>query len=317
MHRHLFRDIFNENQQLKNQLTQMTKNFSELSESHVSLKADRDNVLIQTKRLIVESNRMTELEKAHEDLTRDFKALSKRKDQLLWDVEKLKDKHTQTNEQLVIARDTIAKLDARVEELDALAKSQKQKLDEKVEKAPEYQQLKNEFDRLKGESQNFDKEKKGLLKVIEDQKADFEEMRLYRQKYEEAMVQIDALNEKNKKLAKDLKNAPKKFSQMANENQTLIQETADMHYNLGVFYAEQKRYDRAREEFKKAVDLKPEHAKAHYNLGYLYSQYYEDHEPAISHFRKYLGITPNDESADSVRNYLITQETYDAKVLKA
>lgn len=317
LHRHLLRDLLNENQQLKKQLSQATKAFEELSQNHTSLQMDRDNVLIQTKRLIVDSNRMTDLEKTHEGLSKDFKALSKRKDQLLWDVEKLKEKHAQTNEQLEIARDTIAKLDARTKELDVLTKSQQQKLDEKVEKAPEYRQLKNEFDRLKSESQDLDQEKKRLLKAIEAQKAELEEMKIYRQKYEEATVQIDALNEKNKQLAKDLKNAPKKFTHMANENQTLIQETADMHYNLGVFYAEQKRYDRAREEFKKAVDLKPEHSKAHYNLGYLYSQYYEDHEHAISHFRKYLGITPNDESADSVRNYLITQETYDAKVLKA
>jgi len=58
-------------------------------------------------------------------------------------------------------------------------------------------------------------------------------------------------------------------------------------------------------------------SKAHYNLGYIYAEHYENRKKAESHFKQFLGLDPNDESADSVRNYLVTRNAYDGKVLKS
>ena len=57
----------------------------------------------------------------------------------------------------------------------------------------------------------------------------------------------------NKKLAEEIRNIPKKFSEIARQNRKLIKETSEMHYNLGVFYTKNKEYDRAVAEFEKVV----------------------------------------------------------------
>jgi Flp pilus assembly protein TadD len=42
------------------------------------------------------------------------------------------------------------------------------------------------------------------------------------------------------------------------------------HMNLGAVYMRQKKYDQAIEEFSAVVNLNYYHANAHYNLGYIY-----------------------------------------------
>src|SRR3989338_8612037 len=103
-------------------------------------------------------------------------------------------------------------------------------------------------------------------------------MEKYKQRLKEAKSEIEALEKDRRELLKELEAAPKKFKDLAQQNKILIKETADMHYNLGVFYSENKRFDRAVSEFKKVVDLNPQHSKAHYNLGYIYSEHYQNHK---------------------------------------
>jgi Flp pilus assembly protein TadD len=43
------------------------------------------------------------------------------------------------------------------------------------------------------------------------------------------------------------------------------------HMNLGAAYMRQEKYDQATEEFSTVVKLNYYHANAHYNLGYIYS----------------------------------------------
>src|SRR5437016_4196428 len=47
---------------------------------------------------------------------------------------------------------------------------------------------------------------------------------------------------------------------------------AQLHNNQGVVYLNRKEYDRAKQEFKIAIELSPEYADAHNNLGIYYEQ---------------------------------------------
>jgi tetratricopeptide (TPR) repeat protein len=162
---------------------------------------------------------------------------------------------------------------------------------------------------LQDEIKNLRKESKGLEKQVKKKKD-------YEGKYKEAVEVVRTLEDENDDLKDDLKEAPKRFKDMAHENKTLIKETAQMHYNLGVFYAEQKKFERAIPEFERAVVLDPREYRAHYNLGYIYSEHFQEHEKAAGHFREYLQLEPQDEGSDWVRSYLMAQETFDGGVLK-
>ena len=44
------------------------------------------------------------------------------------------------------------------------------------------------------------------------------------------------------------------------------------YYELGVIYANEKRYEEAIQNYKKAIELEPNYAQAHYNLGRIYEE---------------------------------------------
>jgi len=119
---------------------------------------------------------------------------------------------------------------------------------------------------------------------------------------------------KNKMLWDQMQNAPKKFAELARQNKLLIAQTADMHYNLGIFYSKNKEYNRAAVEFEKVVEIDPNHAYAHFNLGYIYAEYLVNRQKAAKHFRQYLGLAKGDDKdLDWVKKYLLTWEAYDGK----
>ncbi|MCK4546325.1 MAG: glycosyltransferase family 39 protein [Candidatus Eisenbacteria sp.] len=63
------------------------------------------------------------------------------------------------------------------------------------------------------------------------------------------------------------------------------------HYDLGLVYAEQKQFERARTAFEEAYHLKSDEASVIYNLGLAYLSLAE-HEGAIPFFRKAIRLRP-------------------------
>jgi tetratricopeptide (TPR) repeat protein len=100
---------------------------------------------------------------------------------------------------------------------------------------------------------------------------------------------------------------------LARQNQKLIGETADMHYNLGVFYVQSTEYGRAIKEFEKALDLNSDNADANYNLGFIYAEHLVDREKAIQYFRNYLTYAPDAKDAEWIRKYILTWQTWYGK----
>lgn len=120
---------------------------------------------------------------------------------------------------------------------------------------------------------------------------------------------------KNRLFEQRVTEAPPKFAELARQNTALIKETANMHYNLGVFYMKQKEYSRAAAEFEKAIELTPNDAYAHFNLGYIYAEYLVNRPKAIEHFQDYLRLAKKDDKdVDWVKKYILTWESWQGKV---
>ena len=64
------------------------------------------------------------------------------------------------------------------------------------------------------------------------------------------------------------------------------------HNNLGDYYGRQGDLEKAAEEFKTAIKLKPNYGDAYHNLANIYHQMGED-DLAIENYRKALSFNPN------------------------
>ena len=65
------------------------------------------------------------------------------------------------------------------------------------------------------------------------------------------------------------------------------------HGWLGVLYRADGKYDKALEEYNKALELDPNYGEAHNALGYLYADM-RNFEKSIEHFKKYASLNPGD-----------------------
>ena len=64
------------------------------------------------------------------------------------------------------------------------------------------------------------------------------------------------------------------------------------HNNLGDLYARRGKYEKAVEEFKKAIELKPDYGDAYHNLANVYHQIGKD-DLALENYQKALELNPN------------------------
>lgn len=348
--------------------------YTELLEKYKLIKRDRDNLLLQTKRLLEQKKNTRELEESLEQrIQAERELVEKEKDQILAEYNKFKEDSKELIGQLkdneISLKDEInslkiayenSKEGARIKELEqAIADLEKEKKETisflkeqhkdqlyllKSEKQEEVSSLKKdskeEISSLRKEKDeeiySLKKESKeeisSLKKELSILKKDFsksqKELTNFTKMKERADRQIEELSddltstkkdlaeavEKNRGLEREVKDVPKKFSEIARQNKILIKETGQMHYNLGVFYTKKREYRRAITEFVKAIEMNPDDCYAHFNLGYIYAEYLVDREKAITHFRHYLRLAKgNDKDVDWVRKYLLTWETYEGQ----
>jgi tetratricopeptide (TPR) repeat protein len=275
--------------QLKEQKTEkasLQKLYETLKEKFKALEADRDNIMVQTKQLLTEKDAFTNTETQ-------FKTLTTENQKLLEEHKKLEESFGPVQVQ---ARELTGSLETALAEAAA---------------------SKAEIARISQENADMSlefKDSAGRIKKLEEDVT-------YYKGFQESFLSLnqsyEVLMKDRKLLKKQLDNLPKKFSKMARENKILVKETGDMHYNLGVFYAKEMNYDRALEEFKKAIDINPNDAKAQYNLGFIYAEHRQDRKKAEYYFRNFLGLAPNDPNANSVKSYLVERDIFSTKVLKS
>ena len=184
--------------------------------------------------------------------------------------------------------------------------------------------LKEDYQVAKEEQNTIKQEKISLMNDLKQSQKDYLILEKAKTKLEDKLAILedqvteldnknDELEKENKHLGKEARTFPQKFAELARQNKKLIEQSADRHYNLGVFYVKNKEYKQAIEEFNKVLEIKPQHAYAHYNLGYIYAEYLVDRKKAIEYFKSYLTYAPDAKDADWVRKYILTWQTWYGK----
>lgn len=281
-------------------------NYLEILKLYKNLQKDQDNILTQLKIAYGERDKVrgeAEIFKEQsEQAVKDKTSLLKQNSDLRKSMQPMTDK-------ISALEKTILKLE-RQSEADQEEIARLSKLLE----GSEVQVVKSE---LKEKERIFLKQKAEFEKMIQTANSDREnvqshsiqkESRIYglemeladvTQKYENAL-------EENRSLRARFETVNGQMLDVAREKDRAIKETAEMHYNLGVFYVEQKNFQRAAVEFEKALEWRPEDAASHYNLGLIYSDQLKDELKAISHFQRYLDLQPEAEDRNHVESLLKT-----------
>ena len=81
------------------------------------------------------------------------------------------------------------------------------------------------------------------------------------------------------------------------------------HYNRGVGYIQQEKYDLALAEFTKAINIDPRYAEAYLNRGFLYEQQ-EKPDLALSDYNQAININPRLAEAYNNRGFLSVSYTH-------
>lgn len=302
-------------QEFKDKYTGLLSEFETMKKESESLRQDRDNLLVRAKSLLADTTRLKELEAAVERIKSDNQALEKEN------------------------KDLENSLFGRGAEIKELREAQARLARERDEFKTAYEKSRKDttIRELRQEISDLQKEKNGqiakLQKENKDMGSDLGQAQKEIAQLKEQRARLTSDNErlsaslseyrdnyanaqkKNRALEAEIKGIPKKFTELARQNKSLIRETAQMHYNLGVFYTRNKEYDRAVAEFEKVVEITPDDAYAHFNLGYIYAEYMVNRKKAIENFRHYLRLAKGDDKdADWVRKYLLTWETYEGRV---
>jgi tetratricopeptide (TPR) repeat protein len=294
----------------------------------IQLQRDRSNILAQTRRLqtrIAEWRAaMQGMEKTDEEKARlasEVKKLSGRVDLQMEEIEVAKkeiDEAMERVEELLLRQNELEKEKAGVEEQYSKSRLGKNLRQLKVEKDKLYRERKQLAADLAKARKNLvaierksRDEKRGLVRQVEklqletDAKVKKYEERLQKiqKAYAEAQKEKEAMDRR-------VENLPEKFARLARQKQKLVEDTANMHYNLGVFYSKKKNYKRAMAEFKEAVELKPDHSLATYNMAHIYAAYFKEKDKAIRYFKRYLNISPGASDRSEVMKYISTWETW-------
>lgn len=275
----------------------------QLFKENEAIKVDRENLMQQIKTLLQDRSKANELGVSLEKANQDLAVLVKEKNQL-----------QETN---LTQKDEISRL--RAAQKDLIAKWDTLKTaSEKTEMMIKNKELNKKIGDLQKEKttiENNAKRRESEFDQLRQQKTqlDSEQSALKLQLKDCQKLLAEAV-QKNKKMWEEMQNVPKKVTELARQNKLLISQTADMHYNLGIFYSKNKQYERAAVEFEKVVEIDPNHAYAHFNLGYIYAEYLVNRQKASKHFRYYLGLAKGDDKdVDWVKKYLLTWEAYDGK----
>ncbi|MFW6224550.1 MAG: tetratricopeptide repeat protein, partial [Bacteroidota bacterium] len=74
-------------------------------------------------------------------------------------------------------------------------------------------------------------------------------------------------------------------------------ESQEALYNLGFFYQDQERYEKAIDTYNRLLDVNPQNINAYYNLGYINLTVMENYQKAEEYFSRVLDIDPQNVNA--------------------
>ena len=301
----------------------LEQDYTDLKKKYEELETDRNNVLTQTRTLLQEKAQWQGVEEQLENLKNTNKVFMAQKEKLLAENQKLKAEVASVLQNFDGLKQSYQDLLTKQEEADKENISLRDLLTKQVQATPEYQLLDRESKRLREENEKFGqtinlmegKLKLALDRIKKDQERELSMLRQVRgQKdlLEGIRAQNVMLTKTNMELNELINSTPGHIKDMAAQNQTLVKETAEMHYNMGVFFTENKKFEQAEREYLRALEFDPNNLKVHYNLGYLYAEDMDRHDKAMFHLEKYLQIDPNSKESEAIRSYIATRQTWNA-----
>ncbi|MCX5701903.1 MAG: tetratricopeptide repeat protein [Candidatus Omnitrophica bacterium] len=298
-----YETLAKENSALKNDYAKVNKDYQTLS-------TDRDNLIAQMKNLLIERNRAREMEGVLEAVKKEKEALEKDKQDMIGQSSRLTEEISRLDE----IKERLTKEKIQLEQALSLEKDKSN--------TKNLEQEKTELQKINSALSNDLKQKQAELSKVKDDASKLKsalskteaEIKQLQKKTDTSEKRYADAVQKNISFEKKVIETPTKFAELARQNKALIKETANMHYNLGVFYMKGKEYTRAIAELEKTIELTPDDAYAHFNLGYIYAEYLVDRPKAIEHFSHYLRLSKSkDKDVDWVRKYILTWETYGGK----
>ncbi len=291
--------------------------YAKLERDYNNLSMDRDNLINQAKSLLGNKGRADELEgllaenkKEREIFEKDNNELVNKNLGLEEKCEKLETDIGRLQNEKKRAEDLLAK------ERD---KSQIKRLEqEKAQLQKELNALKLSLSQVRAESGRY---KDLSARTQSNLESGNKSLETKTEELEKLRLKVETLNKsyseavrKNRELEQRVLTTPGKFAELARQNKTLIRQTANMHYNLGVFYTKNKEYTRAVAEFEKALELRPDDDYSHFNIGYIYAEYLVNRPKAVEHFRHFLRLTKSsDKDVDWVKKYILTWQSWAGK----
>lgn len=308
-------------QKIESDARQLKIDHAELKKKYADLESDRNNVLDQTKKLLVERSKYTETEEAYDQLKKSDEILLKQKDKLHRENEKLRKERDSVVAYFEKMKESYQQSQAANKGLETELGRVRRSLADKVENAPEYKAIALKAQKVEAENGQL----KAAVKMLQDtlkktnerlKKIAARENKMKKQiltsekSLQKAKKDLQVMAKTNQGMNQAVQIAPQKFSKMAEENKRLVRETAEMHFNLGVFYTKNHNSVMAVKEFERALQIDPNSAKGHYNLAYLYAEELDKHDEAMAHFKRFLEIDPHAREAETVRSYLLERQSF-------
>ncbi|MDD5255234.1 MAG: tetratricopeptide repeat protein [Candidatus Omnitrophica bacterium] len=296
--------------ELDNALRKVKTEYTDLQKKLEEITAQRQQLDVQVKGLLSDRDLARKLEGERETLKADKEIVQKQK-------EAAEKARLELDAQIAALKDKIRGLET----------VQVQLYKEKEQVAASLTELRDKtgVKKLEDENAALKKENGALSKSLNQAQSELEKLKNQESKLREDFKKQSAkLEDAEKNLQEQARkfkafeqtyvDAPLKCADLARQNKTLIRRTANMHYNMGVFYTKQKEYSRAISEFEKAVQLAPDDAASYFNLGYIYAEYIQHRQRAIEYFRKYLQYADkNDKDTDWAKKYILTWQAWDGK----
>ena len=278
--------------------------YQKLKSDYDALKLNYDNAVAQAKALLVYKNQSRNIEAATSQFDTERQQLLKDKKDAQAKLTELEEKIKPLEAQIVKItqeRDDIKKSFEKASVVNIIGEDQGKKTAGLEKERKELQENVSDLER------------KAKLKEHEAQKKDAQ-LDLQKRQIDDMKAKYEEAKKKNRGLENKLEDMPRRMAELARENKILVKSTALMHYNLGVFYTQNKDFNRAIPEFEKAVELNPDDSASYFNLGYIYAEHLENRAKAITYFRQFLKLTKKDDKdADWVKRYILTWQTWEGK----
>lgn len=295
------------------------------------IRTDRDNILKQAKIFLADKESLeAEIKKLKGEDSQvgvELEAFKKENEILKSEIETLKKETAEEQEDRFKEKED---LEQRIADLEAQAAS----LAAVTSDYPpaKIQQLVEDHNRLDVENLNLAKQILEYEKQIEDWKRqlkpfELDREELYRvrtenQELKKRFKYINELEERQKQLLQEnaeyreklevmkgkFKESVPGLARVSRISQKMMRENADMHYNLGTIFLNNKQHREAIREYEQVLELRPNDPDTHYNLGVLYDDYLKDREKALYHYQKYLAVSPKAPDAKRVESYILALE---------